>query len=125
MDDNGEEDDCMQIVLEEMGFDEVMLGAFNDSASEEEEKQWGGSRQGKAPNKDRDFQDAYNRFVRMYFNGRQSTYNEKDFERRFRCPRSVFNKIHCALLYTAKHTVFFLCATKGVINNKPIVIFFF
>ena len=52
---------------------------------------WGGSpREGKARNKDRGFNEAYDRLVRDYFSGPQSTHDETEFERRFRMPRSVF-----------------------------------
>ena len=66
--------------------------------SDNEDSKWGGSRPGKAPNKKRDFEGAYNRLVRQYFSGAQSTYDETDFERRFRVPRQVFTRIHDDLL---------------------------
>jgi Plant transposon protein len=43
---------------------------------------------------------AYQRVVNNYFNGRESVYSEYDFERRFRVPRSVFNRIHDRLMGT-------------------------
>jgi hypothetical protein len=58
-------------------------------------RKWGeGSRIGKAPNKPRDFKGAYERLVKNYFSGTASKYNELDFERRFRMPRSVFYAIY-------------------------------
>ena len=63
-------------------------------SDDEEEKQWGGSSQpGKAPNKKRDFERAYKMLLEQYFRGPDSIYNEGDFERRFRLPRAIFNKI--------------------------------
>lgn len=59
---------------------------------------WGGSLPGKAPNKNRDFMGAHAKLVEHYFSGTESLYNETDFERRFRMPRSVFNRIHEALV---------------------------
>jgi hypothetical protein len=65
---------------------------------------WGGSKPGKSPNKDRDFDAAYNSLVKDYFSGTSSVYNEVDFERRFRLPRSIFNIIY-----------------QAIINNPPFV----
>ena len=73
---------------------------FALSSEEEEESKWGGSRKGRAPNKKRDFAAAYQGVVRDYFNGGDSVYSEADFERRFRMPRSVFDRIQIALLGT-------------------------
>ena len=53
---------------------------------------------GKAPNKERGFDEAYDRLVRDYFSGPESTYDETDFERRFRMPRSVFTLLHGAVV---------------------------
>ena len=55
----------------------------------EETPVWGGSRPGKAPNKNRDFVGAHKKLAEHYFSGEESVYNEIDFERRFRMPRSV------------------------------------
>jgi hypothetical protein len=59
----------------------------------------GGSRPaGKAPNKKRDFEQAYKRLLEQYFRGPDSIYNEGDFERRFWMPpRAIFNKISDAI----------------------------
>lgn len=57
------------------------------------ESQWGGSAPGKAPNKKRNFQGAYDEIVQQYFSGSSSIYDEKDFERRFRMSRSIFFEI--------------------------------
>ena len=83
------------LLNEEMEFDELIEDVFfGDSSEEEAAPKRGGSKKGRAPNKNRDFVGAYHKVVIMYFNGRQSTYDERDFERRFRCPRSVWNRIH-------------------------------
>ena len=42
---------------------------------------WGGSRPGRSPNKDLDFEGAYRRIVADYFNGTDSVYDETDFDR--------------------------------------------
>ena len=63
------------------------------AASNNSERQWGGSEKGKAPNKNRDFALAYEQVVLNYFSGRNSRYNEVDFERRFRMPRTVFDTL--------------------------------
>jgi hypothetical protein len=56
--------------------------------------QWGGSRPGRAPNKDRNFARADKLLREYYFSGEASLYDEIDFERRFRMPRSVFRRVH-------------------------------
>lgn len=72
----------------------VLLGALLDDSSDEDESTWGGSRPGKSPNKERDFAGAYEQLTRDYFSGEESIYDEQDFNRRFRMPRSVFDKIN-------------------------------
>ena len=59
---------------------------------------WGGSRPGKSPNKERGFEIAHERITKDYFSGEESTYNEQDFERRFRLPRNVFDTIYNKIL---------------------------
>jgi len=66
--------------------------------SSDEERQWGGSLPGKAPNKTRNFELAKETLIRQYFSGDQSTFDEEDFERRFRMPRSVFVKVKDAVI---------------------------
>ena len=57
---------------------------------------WGGSRAGRAPNKNRGFQEGAIRIQRDYFGsgGEPPVYSERDFERRYRVPRVVFNKVY-------------------------------
>jgi hypothetical protein len=56
---------------------------------------WGkGSQVGKAPNKARDFDGAYQHLITNYFSGAGSKYNENDFEHRFQMPHSVFYRIY-------------------------------
>ena len=95
-DDGGEA--AMYILQQEMEMDDFVAAQVLESSSSDEEGAFRGSRIGKAPNKNRDFQGAYVRVVKHYFNRRESKYNENDFERRFRCPRTVFNRIHDALM---------------------------
>ncbi len=80
---------------EELEVDDAIMAVVMDSSSSDEERrrETAGKKE-KSPNKKRDFLAAYERIRRFYFNGRESVYDEKDFERRFRCPRSVFCKIH-------------------------------
>ena len=71
------------------------------SSEEDEDNQiitYRGSQNGRRKNKPRDFPAAYAKVVKDYFNGADSTYDENDFERRFRVPRAVFDKIHDKLM---------------------------
>jgi hypothetical protein len=72
-----------------------MMDFFKDDESNDSEREWGtGSRPGKAKNKARDFKGAYERLFKNYFStDPPPVYNETDFERRFRMPRAVFNRI--------------------------------
>jgi Plant transposon protein len=92
-----EDDDDIHILQEEMDFDDDLMVAMFDSSSDEESK---GRRPLKTPNKQRDFKAANDLLVTHYFSGRESLYNESDFERRFRMPRTVFQRIHDALMGT-------------------------
>lgn len=55
-----------------------------------------GSYPGKRANKDRRFAESALRLFRQYFgvDGRPPTYDEGDFERRFRMPRSLFMRLY-------------------------------
>lgn len=95
MDRNMEDDEDIHILQEEMDFDnDVMEGLFDSSSDEEAKKKE------KSPNKQRDFKMANDLLVSQYFSGRESVYSEADFERRFRMPRTVFQRIHDALMGT-------------------------
>jgi len=63
------------------------------SSSDEEEDEDAGPPRSRKKNKDRDFPLAYANVIRDYFSGPDSIYDEKDFERRFRVPRVIFNCI--------------------------------
>lgn len=67
-----------------------------DDAPPEEEKRYPGSLPGRRPNKNRDFSVGVDNILRDYFglNGNPPVYDEKDFERRFRVPRVVFDRIY-------------------------------
>jgi hypothetical protein len=79
-------------------FDMVISLLLTEGMLEEDiEKKWGGSRPGKAPNKDRDFQGAADRLIKHYFSGDSSVYDENDFLRRFRMERSTLRKIYEAI----------------------------
>ena len=68
-------ENAMEDVAEEMQFDEAMFQFVaieqedEDEDEMEMESSWGGSKPGKSPNKPRDFQGAYEKVVRDYFNG--------------------------------------------------------
>ena len=87
----------IQFMVDEMETDEIACNVLFDSSSSEEED-GKSNRTGKAPNKDRNFALAYQQVVAFYFSGRESIYSESDFERRFRCPRTVWNRIHDAMM---------------------------
>lgn len=55
-----------------------------------------GSYPGKRANKDRRFAESAHRLFRQYFgiDGKPPTYDEADFERRFRMPRRLFMRIY-------------------------------
>lgn len=100
-DDTEELEEEMERILEEMEFDDtifqfVMLD--QEDEDEIEKSSWGGSRNGRSTNKGRDFQGAYEKIIRDYFNGRDSLYDEIDFERRFRVSRSIFTRINDAVM---------------------------
>lgn len=74
---------AMEVISdEEDEFDEINSGP-----------KWGGSTAGKAPNKRRNFKAFYEKIVNDYFSGDDSVFNEGDFERRFRVPRVVFDRV--------------------------------
>ena len=83
----------IKAVLEDDAFDAMIMDVLMSEDEEEEPKQWGGSKEGRAPNKNRNFPKAYAKLVEDYFSGHQSVYNEADFERRFRMSRRLFNII--------------------------------
>jgi hypothetical protein len=94
---------------------ELLLEEMNDDDDDSEEG-WGGSRPGRAKNKARDFAGAYQRLVHNYFSGPASKYDENDFERRFRMPRSVFNKIQEKIIGKGlfEHRKMNLSGRKGI-----------
>jgi hypothetical protein len=91
------EDDGIETAVLQGVVAATLTAVLESSDEDEEETQWGGSRPGKAPNKTRDFVRAYERLVSQYFQGVESIYDEGDFERRFRMPRSIFNRIADAI----------------------------
>jgi hypothetical protein len=83
---------------------------------EDEPRQWGGSHRGKAPNKNRDFTKAHEQLVANYFSGDQSIYDEDDFERRFRMPRTVFNRLKDGIIGKGPFVLQTDAAKKGGIH---------
>jgi hypothetical protein len=108
--DEDDDEELEELLLDEMDDDEDMvemvlaaaaLGAVNEQNAidrEENVPKWGGSRPGKSPNKKRDFKGAHDTLVKQYFSGTDSVYDEVDFERRFRMPRVLFNRIYDKLV---------------------------
>lgn len=84
------------LLQQEMDVDDEMQAMVFDSSSDEE----GVKKRSydKRPNKSRDFLAAHQQTIKFYFSGRDSVYSEADFERRFRMPRLVFNRIHDELM---------------------------
>jgi hypothetical protein len=92
-----DEEELLQISTASLDFTrnniELIKNEVMDDDNDEGQK-WGeGFLIGKAANKPRDFNGAYERLLKNYFIGTASTYNESDFERRFRMPRAVFCNI--------------------------------
>jgi hypothetical protein len=92
-----DDEDFLQISRATSNFNtnsiNLLLHEFLNEDDQPRQK-WGeGSLPGKAGNKLRDFDGAFQRLMNNYFNGTASKYAENDFERRFRMPRSVFYNI--------------------------------
>jgi hypothetical protein len=92
-----DEEEILQISTASLEFTRKHMELINNDVildDHDEGRKWGeGSLIGKAGNKPRDFNGAYERLLKNYFIGTESTYNESDFERRFRMPRVVFCNI--------------------------------
>lgn len=87
-------EDEFLILQEEMDFDELVESLLFDSSDNDDET----IENDRLANKRRAFKDANDRLISHYFSGRESLYSEADFERRFRMPRAVFQRIHDALM---------------------------
>jgi hypothetical protein len=98
--DDDEENLFWSSIIVDESLDEAVEVAISTLAGAEdyEPGPWGGSHPGKSPNKDRDFAGAYDRLITDYFSGEDSVYDEQDFERRFRMPRSIFEKVHDGIM---------------------------
>jgi len=94
-----EDEAFLQEMLEGDDLEDKAIAAVVHAilSRDDEEANWGGSRPGKAPNKDREFEVAYERLVKDYFSGEASKYDENDFERRFRVNETVFNRLRNAV----------------------------
>ena len=88
---------------------EVNKLSSNDDGSNKR----GGSRKGKARNKDRDFQVAYDELIKNYFSGDDSVYNKVDFEKQFGVPREIFIAIYNASILNQ----IFVCKYNPVTKN--------
>jgi hypothetical protein len=97
--DSSDDDEIIQLMLSSAASArqtvELMIDLLEDDESNESGREWGtGSKPGKAKNKARDFVGAYQRLFKNYFSTNPpSVYNETNFERRFRMPRTVFDRI--------------------------------
>jgi hypothetical protein len=92
-DEDNDNDAFVQMMMELVDDDEdnfipLVVGAAQQM-DDDVLGSWGGSQPGKAPNKQRDFEAAYQKLKRQYFNGTDSVYDEGDFARRFRMPRQI------------------------------------
>ena len=67
------------LILDLLGF-AAAVEEDDEMSDADETPVWGGSRPGKARNKDRDFMGARKKLVEHYFSGKESVYNEIDFE---------------------------------------------
>ena len=72
---------------------ESSLQLFIESDKDDNNKQ----QKQRLPNKKRDFDTAYNNIKLQYFNSVSSLYSEGDFEKQFRIPRFVFERIYHVL----------------------------
>jgi Plant transposon protein len=112
-DESSDEED--NVMMSHIATTQAVLASAMTIAMEPEsspEQQWGGSKKGKARNKERDFAAAYHRLVQQYFSGTESVYNEVDFARRFRMPRTVFNRVWENLNGKAPFQQYHDCVTK-------------
>lgn len=84
------DDSDVEVIMEEEELvAELIIGGLMDSDGSGNEIEMHRTRK---PNKSRNFRDAYDRFQRLYFD-EGAVYEATDFERRFRMPRSVFERI--------------------------------
>ena len=91
--DSDDDEDIPLFTAAVMNVVNVLDETSSSSSSDEETVVWGGSKEGKSANLPRDFAGAYEQVKRHYFSRQQSLYTKVMFERRFGCPRSVFNAI--------------------------------
>ena len=110
-------DELLELLQQEADVDiGVASTVASDLLEQHTSTQHGGSPKGKAPNKSRDFDEAYKRLVRNYFDGENSIYDEADFERRFRLPRAVFNQIYNQLYGSGCFTQHYMLDGRPGIN---------
>ena len=88
--------EALLVLNEELGVDGAAMAMLFESSSDDEEESV--LPHDCAPNKERNFIAANEMVTRHCFNGRRSAHNEKDFERRFRCPRDTHNRVHQDLM---------------------------
>jgi hypothetical protein len=72
---------CLEADKEDDDLIDYLIMELLSSSDEEEDQQT--EKIARANNKDRNFLHGYARVVQDYFNGADSFYDEKDFERRF------------------------------------------
>ena len=92
---DGDDDDLVQ------GAASAIIAAYEDEEDEDEravidamrKKGWGKNKS-KERNKRRNFDRAHALIVKQYFSGEESTYDEKDFQRRFILNQDDFNNVN-------------------------------
>ena len=110
-------DELLELLQQEADVDiGVASTVASDLLEQHTSTQHGGLPKGKAPNKSRDFDEAYKRLVRNYFDGENSIYEMADFERRFRLPRAVFNQIYNQLYGSGCFTQHYMLDGRPGIN---------
>lgn len=85
------------ITTEESRSLSQLPGDIVDSAGEEDEPKWGGSRPGKSPNLPRAFEGACNRLLSHCFKGKDLLCARAQFCRRHRVSPAVFERVHNAV----------------------------
>ena len=78
---------------EEVSMDlEMLMNIFGDELEHDPERKWGGSKPGKAPNAQRDFEEGDRRIFKYYF-ADKPVFNATQFRRRFRMRRTLFMRV--------------------------------
>ena len=93
-------DDTIDQDNELMDMYELFFASSSSDDEPEPKRRRGGSKPGRKRNLDRQFIEAEARFRRMYLSGTASTYTDKQFRRRFRMRRELFQRIFDGVVET-------------------------